>query len=315
MEKEKPGIPRLALDDFAGINYKVPLLSVEQYPLTGSSFVIRNREQYPVNDYISLNRRQFYKIFHMSSGTGILSIGLHQYQMNAGEIAFLHPDGIMSWQTTSEATGGHFCLIHPDYLEHDPQLLQLFRNYPYFVPSRAVVQLSSGQSLKINDHFTTMAIEENGQEEDKKEAILLQLQMILLEARRAGKNLANTAVPDNYRYIHEFLSLLEDNFQVHTPEQVVKMRTASEFAEQLHLHPNYLNALVKNHTGKTLREHIQDRLLYEAKSLLLQTDWDINLIGYALGFSEHAAFTAFFNKKERVSPSRFRKMALEQAHL
>ncbi|MDJ1467325.1 helix-turn-helix transcriptional regulator [Cytophagaceae bacterium DM2B3-1] len=85
----------------------------------------------------------------------------------------------------------------------------------------------------------------------------------------------------------------------------MKIKTASEFADQLYVHPNYLNALVKNQTGKTLREHIQDRLLYEAKVLLTQTDWDIWTISYVLGFSEQAAFTTFFSKKEGASPLNF----------
>lgn len=305
----KPGIPRLELAAFAKDSFKVPFLNVEQYPLNASHFTIKNRNNYPVKDYISPNRRLFYKIFHITSGTGILTVGLHQYLMNPGDIAFLHPDEIMSWQTTGGDAGGHFCLIHPNYFEHDTHLVQLFRQYPYFRPSKAVVQLSASQSSKVDQYFAAMLEEEEGDHDDKKQAILLHLQMILLEAQRAGKNLADVEVPESYRYIHGFLSLLESSIQVQTPDTVIKIKTAGEFADQLHVHPNYLNTLVKNQTGKTVREHIQDRLLYEAKSLLMQTDWDINAISNALGFSEHAAFTSFFNKKERVSPSKFRKNA------
>jgi len=312
MEKD---VPRLGLESFANENFKVPFLNVELYPLDAKYFSVENRERYPVKDYISPNRRQFYKIFHMTAGTGVLTVGLHQYMMNAGEIAFLHPDEIMSWQTTSGETGGHFCLIHPDYFAQETHLLQLFRNYPFFQPANAVVQLTAAQSANINKSFEQIWEEDRGQNEDKKQAILLHLQMILLESQRAGRNLVNSAVPDNYRYIHGFLSLLESNFQVKTMDDVVKMKTAGEFADQLNVHPNYLNTLVRNQTGKTLREHIQDRLLYEAKVLLLQTDWDINAISYTLGFSEHAAFTSFFNKKEHTSPSRFRKNALSQVNI
>ncbi|WP_419836231.1 AraC family ligand binding domain-containing protein [Xanthocytophaga agilis] len=49
-----------------------------------------------MQDYISPNRRQFYKIFHITSGIGILTVGLHQYFLSPGDIAFLHPDEIMS---------------------------------------------------------------------------------------------------------------------------------------------------------------------------------------------------------------------------
>lgn len=312
---EKTDIPRLALESFATVNYKVPFLNVQHYPLDANYFSIENRESYPVVDYISPNRRQFFKIFHMTAGTGILTVGLHQYILGPGDIAFLHPDEIMSWQTTSVETGGHFCLIHPKYLERDADnILQLLRNYPYFKAAKAVIQLSEKQSVTVNQHFDSIVEEERSANDDKKQAILLHLQMILLEAQRAGKTLAVVAVPESYRYIHEFLSLLESSFQVHGPDDYIKLKTAAEFAEQLNVHPNYLNSLVKEHTGKTLREHIQERLMYEAKALLIQTDWDISNISNGLGFSGHAAFTSFFKKKENISPSTFRKSAFSQVN-
>lgn len=313
---EKSDIPRLELESFANSNYKVPLLQVQHYPVNAHYFSIENRNTYPVVDYISPNRRQFYKIFHMTSGTGVLTVGLHQYTMGPEEIAFLHPDEIMSWQTTSGETGGHFCLIHPAYFGQEAaHVFQLLKQFPYFQPSKAVVQLNQGQSATINRCFEQMLQEERGEKEDKKQAILLHLQMLLLETQRAGKRLADVRVPESYGYIHGFLSLLEAAFQVQGPDTAIRIKTASAFADQLNVHPNYLNSLVKNHTGKTVREHIQDRLLYEAKSLLVQTNWDINTISYGLGFSGHAAFASFFRKKANVSPSSFRKNTMLQPNL
>jgi AraC family transcriptional regulator, transcriptional activator of pobA len=307
---ENLDIPRLALETFTQVNFKVPFLNVEHYPFNSNYFIVKNRENNPVNDYISPNRRQFYKIFHITSGTGILTVGLHQYFLNPGDIAFLHPDEIMSWQTTSTDTGGHFCLIHPKYFDLDEHVLALFRQYPYFRSSKAVIQLTENQSAKVNRFFELISQEEEGKDSDKKEAILLHLQMILLEAKRAGKNLADVAVPESYRYIHGFLTLLESAFQIKSTDSVIKIKTAAEFADQLNVHPNYLNSLVKNQTGKTLREHIQERLLYEAKVLLTHTDWEIKSISHVLGFSEQGAFSSFFSKKENITPSVFRESAI-----
>jgi AraC family transcriptional regulator, transcriptional activator of pobA len=230
--------------------------------------------------------------------------------MGPKEIAFLHPDEIMTWQTTSEETGGHFCLIHPDYFGREADhVLHLLRQYPNFITDKAVIQLTDEQSVAINGYFETMLREDRGTHEDKKQAILLQLQLLLLESQRAGKNRVKTEAPENYGYIYRFLSLLETAFQVQQRGSYAKLKTAAEFADQLHVHPNYLNALVKHQTGKTLREHIQDRLLHEAKSLLVQTDWGINEISDGLGFSGQAAFTSFFRKKANSSPSAYRKNA------
>jgi AraC-like DNA-binding protein len=307
---ENSEILRVELETFAQQNYEVPVLDVAHHPVDSSYFVIENRQNYPVKNYISPHRREFYKIFHMTEGTGILTIGLHRYQMGPKEIAFLHPDEIMSWQTTSEQTGGHFCLIHPEYFGRDAShVLQLLRQYPYFVPDKAVVQLTTEQSAAINGYFETMLGEERGSDEDKRVAILLQLQMLLLESQRAGKSRATTQVTESYGHIYRFLSLLESAFQVQARDSLAKLKTASEFADQLQVHPNYLNALVKSQTGKTVRAHIQDRLLHEAKSLLLQTDWGVNEISDGLGFSGQAAFASFFRKKTNSSPTVYRKMA------
>ncbi|WP_276090611.1 AraC family transcriptional regulator [Pedobacter sp. JY14-1] len=303
-------IPRLDLQTFAERGYQAPFLDVQHYPIESAYFVIENRDNYPVHDYISPHRRKFYKIFHMTRGTGVLTIGLHRYEMGPNEIAFLHPDEIMSWQTTSSDTGGHFCLVHPEYFGHDADhVLQLFRQFPNFETDKAVVQLTDTQSQQINNYFETMYREDRGNSEDKKQAILLQLQLLLLESKRAGKNRPRITPPESYGHFYRFLALLESSFRVQERDAYVKLKTATEFADQLHVHPNYLNALVRGQTGKTLREHIQDRLLHEAKSLLVQTDWGINEISSALGFSGQAAFTSFFRKKTNVSPSVFRKEA------
>lgn len=310
---EKIDIPRLELDSFTRINFKPPALNVEHFALLGRDFIVENRENYPVNDYISPNRRQFFKIFHITAGTGILTVGLHQYHLSPGDIAFLHPNEIMSWQTTSAATGGHFCLVHPKYFDHADHVLQLIRQYPYFKPSEAVIQLTEDQSAKVDGYFGSMLKEEEGNDADKKQAIVLHLQLILLEAKRAGKNLTDVAVTENYRYTYGFLELLESSFQIQGPDSAVKIKTAAEFADHLHVHPNYLNSIVKNQTGKTLREHIQERVLYEAKVLLTHTNWEIKSISYVLGFSEQSAFTSFFTKKENSTPSLFRETAMAQA--
>lgn len=310
---EKAAIPRFELEPFAVASYQGPVMQVQHYPVDSSDFVIENRSTYPIIDYISPNRRDFYKIFHMTSGTGVLTVGLHRYEVGPGDIAFLHPDEIMSWHTTSPGTGGHFCLIHPRYFDHDAEHVhQLLKNCPYFKAPNAVVHLTDEQSTTVNRHFENILKEARSDNDDKKQALLLYLQMMLVEVQRAGKNMKNAPVPEGYGYIYNFLSLLESSFQLHDRQPSVKIKTAAEFADQLHVHPNYLNALVKQNTGKTVREHIQERLLHEAKTLLLRTDLTISHISHGLGFSDPAAFTSFFKKKERVSPSDFRKVGSAQ---
>mgnify|MGYP000079480171 CR=1 FL=1 len=81
----------------------------------------------------------------------------------------------------------------------------------------------------------------------------------------------------------------------------------NDYAAEVHLSPKYLSQTVKQYTGKSAKEFIQDRLVLEAKRLLLHTDLSVKEVAYKIGFEEPLHFSAFFKKKAGVSPSSFRE--------
>jgi AraC family transcriptional activator of pobA len=80
----------------------------------------------------------------------------------------------------------------------------------------------------------------------------------------------------------------------------------SNYASEIHITRKHLSQTVKNLTGKSAKEIIQDRLLLEAKRLLVHTDMSVKEIAYETGFEEPLHFSAFFKKKSGTSPSSFR---------
>jgi AraC-like DNA-binding protein len=70
------------------------------------------------------------------------------------------------------------------------------------------------------------------------------------------------------------------------------------------MHPNYLNALLKKQTGQNVSAYIRNRLLEEAKTLLLQTNWNLQHIAYSIGSLEQSNFNFFFQKEYRVHTCR-----------
>jgi AraC-like DNA-binding protein len=86
----------------------------------------------------------------------------------------------------------------------------------------------------------------------------------------------------------------------------MEQRTVSFYADQLNVHPNYLNALIKKHTGKTAKESIQNRLVLEIKYLLHSTNLSIKEISNQLGFNDPNYFTSFFTRFENMSPKNYR---------
>jgi len=80
----------------------------------------------------------------------------------------------------------------------------------------------------------------------------------------------------------------------------------SEYADEMAVTSDYLNKTVKNLTGKSAKDHIQSKLITEAKRSLLFSNITNKELSYALGFDESAHFNNFFKKITGQTPSEFR---------
>jgi AraC family transcriptional activator of pobA len=105
-----------------------------------------------------------------------------------------------------------------------------------------------------------------------------------------------------------FQDLLSQQFPIISPEQRLELRTPQEFAQKLNVHINYLNRVLKKQFGMTTTKIITDRVIREAKSLLLHTDLSIGEIGYSLGFEEPTHFSYFFHKHAGMVPTAQRQV-------
>ena len=98
--------------------------------------------------------------------------------------------------------------------------------------------------------------------------------------------------------LRDFKSLIEEKYQ--------DWHQVRDYAKEIHISAKHLSQTVKNITGKTAKTLIQDRLILEAKRLLLHSSLTIKEIAYQIGFTEPLHFSGFFKKKVHISPSGFR---------
>lgn len=79
------------------------------------------------------------------------------------------------------------------------------------------------------------------------------------------------------------------------------------YADALALTPKRLNEIVKSAIGKTFTAMLHERLMVEAKRMLLFTEQPVKEISFDLGFQDPAYFSRFFKKNEGLSPVDFRE--------
>ena len=114
----------------------------------------------------------------------------------------------------------------------------------------------------------------------------------LIDSRSPVPEQHHRAVRDCMRYIHR-------NY----PNQL----TLAGLAEYVHLQPNYLCALFKEHTGQTVMEHLTRIRVDAAAYLLRNSDLPMNRVAELSGFHSESVFFTRFKALMNTTPKAYRK--------
>lgn len=186
-----------------------------------------------------------------------------------------------------------FAIVYKDQFLH--KLESLNTSIPFsscFTESR-IINLTSEEAKRFSLLFQEM------QDNTTDTLYLLNLAGAFL-TRIATSFLQQTILPrSNDPLALRYIELVNTNFRKHLK--------AAEYAALLHVSTTTLQKRIKQSTGHTCQHFKQERLLKEAKKLLVQEVQHIQEISDDLGFEEPAHFSNWFSKQTGNSPSSFSK--------
>ena len=117
-----------------------------------------------------------------------------------------------------------------------------------------------------------------------------------------------------YRYFYSLFFRLKSNnnnicdrFFLLLDENFVDKQNVEFYADSFSLSKGYFEVLIKNSTGRSFKSWLDERLITEAKRLLLENHNSIEYIAEFLGFHSQSNFSRFFKRMTNVSPIEFRK--------
>lgn len=134
------------------------------------------------------------------------------------------------------------------------------------------------------------------------DVVIAQLELLLTYARRFYERQFITRKITNHKVLERLEELLNDYFKQENGIPAVQY-----VAEQLNISTRYLSSLVKQLTGQTTQQHIQNKIIEKAKEKLSTTDLSVSEIAFHLGFEHSQSFNKLFKKKTNLSPLEFRK--------
>ena len=252
------------------------------------------------------SRKEFYKIC-LTTGKSKIHYSDKTFEQEGTILFFGNPHIPYSWETISTTYIGYTILFSEEFFKNSERSESLQQSSFFKIGGTPVLKITEEQRTFLNTIFQKMIAEQESDYVYKDELIRNYISLIIHESLKLEPS-------ENYeqnknassRLASVFLELLERQFPIETTNTPLQLKTAQHYAQHLNVHVNSLNRAVKEITGKSTTAHISERIITEAKALLLHTDWSISEIAYALGFEYPTYFNNFFKKATETNPKSFR---------
>ena len=123
----------------------------------------------------------------------------------------------------------------------------------------------------------------------------------------AEREKLNNTSNENKKGVHlDYTLLFKDLLEKHFRSD----KSVSFYANKIHVSEKKLGKATAKILGKTPKELIDDRVLLEAKRLLVHGNKSIKEVGFTLGFEEPTNFIKYFRKHTLKTPVEFREIYL-----
>ena len=233
-------------------------------------------------------------VFHFTRGGGVVRAEGRSIRLPA-PCLLLVPAGVVHGFDFEPETVGSVLTVSDAYLR------ELVRREPEFRPlfaALAVIPVAEQGFLRAS--LGRLSRELAWLAPGRAAAVEALLVGILVEVLRLMPQAGERAAPGPQALlVARFRERIEERYRAHDEVE--------DYARALAVSPKRLWAACRRVAGAPPARLIQDRLLLEAKRLLLYTNVSVAEAAYALGFGDPAYFSRLFAKETGRSPRAFRR--------
>jgi len=245
------------------------------------------------------HRHNFYTIIWVEKAFGEHRIDLRTYPLGEHTLFFIHPEQIHQLRTEGKPEG-LVILFTRDFLVRNGIREQFIHELGLFRESGSESFLKLAEpNTALNDLASQLRQSFLSTDAYREDVFSACLKLFLIACHRLKTALVppETAEANYPETILKFKKLVELHY--------LELHKVSDYSKLLFISPNYLNEIIKKHTGRTAKEYIQNRLITEARRLAHFTDLSSKEIGFKLGFQDPSHFAKFWKKHNQDARLRF----------
>lgn len=286
---------------------KIPILDIKQFEHKAQleDFYSNDLEIHLKNNrdfFHKPHRHNFFLCVLFTQGSGIHEIDFETYAVKPGCVFFLRPGQTHFWQFNTSPQGYIFFHTQEFFELHFTNTkLDQFPFY-YSFKNLPIVNITLDQILAVKSQFREINQEYYSDLPLKRQKLASLLNTVYIDLSRHYIELEPKKEVVSMSYIST-LRALEKLIDLYYKEQ----KSAKFYAEALNISSKHLNRILRTTLNKTTTQIISERVMLEAKRLMVHSYNTLAEISEILGYEDYAHFSKVFKKNNGITPKSFKR--------
>ena len=246
----------------------------------------------------------FYSIILFTGGKGTIKVNNDSYTIQPQTICIVAPNQMHSFEGLEDVEGTIFFFCQDFYVE-EFSFIRLLNVFSYTSQTgtnvcNPCIGLSDREYSPINNVIRSIQSEYELYTPSNNSAVIIRshLNIMLLKLSELYENKSGKSNNNDSILIHSLSHLVDSYF--------IKEQQLGFYISACNISESQLNDICHKHFNCGLKKILQNRLMQEARKLLLYTGLSVSEIAYKLNFEDNSYFNKVFKSKTGLTPKRFR---------
>ncbi|WPO77892.1 AraC family transcriptional regulator [Flavobacterium sp. KACC 22761] len=258
-----------------------------------------------------VHAEKHYQIIWFKKGNGRYFVNFKAYDVDQNTLFFLTKDDVHYFDRNTNYIG-ILIQFNEEFLIQNNKDIAFFSKHSLLNDHKQpACSLTRDDAFILEEYLKLIKNELKDKNQTSHEELLrsyLKAFLIQVQYRWEKANLhdGRRILPEykKQQQLIKFVGLVEENYK--------KDLKVSQYADLMQISSKTLSGLTSQLLDKSPSEIICERIVAEAKRMLLDTNYNISKIGYCLGFDDDSYFVKYFKKHTSISPLDFRRFSLKE---
>jgi AraC family transcriptional regulator, transcriptional activator of pobA len=246
----------------------------------------------------------FYSVILFTKGNGSIIISNDSYTVQPQTMCLVAPNQMHSFEGLEDVEGIIFFFCQDFYVE-EFSFIRLLNVFSYTSQldrnnCNPCITLSDTEFSSVISTINSIQQEYEFYTSTNNSAIIIRslLNIMLLKLSELYEAKSGKSKNSDSILIHSLAHLVDSYF--------VQEQQLGFYTSAFNISESQLNDLCNKHFNCGLKKILQNRLMQEARKLLLSSELSVSEIAYKLNFEDNSYFNKVFKNKTGLTPKRFR---------